>query len=377
MGRQLVVHDRIFSGIRLAPPITAPARIAFYTDSASIGGAELILGRLMSELDPNIEAVATGIDHGVVDWLASQRPGTTGKVMPPVFGKRDAAEFAGNVRSVAGLRADIFHANLSGPAACQYALAAASLVPRVRTVAVEHLPYPLTGRLQLLLKQITSRRLSAHVAVGHEVARQIERYAHLRPGSVRAIHNGVADLDLVPLPRPFTGPTVGTIGRLDRQKGIDVLLHSLAEIPGAGLVVVGDGPERASLERLARELGISDRVCFQGWQKDARRHLTTFDVFALASRFEGFPLVIVEAMLAGLPVVATSVGSVSEAVLDHHTGLLVGSGDVAALTAALGSLLSDPELRLRMGAEGRERARAFNPAAMARAFEDLYRELLA
>jgi glycosyltransferase involved in cell wall biosynthesis len=158
---------------------------------------------------------------------------------------------------------------------------------------------------------------------------------------------------------------------------MDVLLRSLAEIPGAGLVVVGDGPERESLERWAQALGLSDRVCFQGWQKDARRHLTTFDVFALASRFEGFPLVIVEAMLAGLPVVATNVGSVSEAVLDQRTGVLVDSENAAALTAALGSLLADPELRRRMGAEGRERAQVFTPVAMARAFEDLYQELLA
>jgi glycosyltransferase involved in cell wall biosynthesis len=343
----------------------------------SIGGAELILGQLMSELDPAIDVAAAGVDQGVVDWLCAQRPGTAGTLLATVTGKRDAARFAANVRSIAALRADIFQANLNVPSACQYALAAATLVPGLRTVAVEHLPYPLTGRLQLALKRVTSARLAAHVAVGDQVAREVEGYAHLAPGSVRAIHNGVADRDLVQLPRPFTGPTVGTIGRLDRQKGMDVLLRSLAEIPGAGLVVVGDGPERESLERWAQALGLSDRVCFQGWQKDARRHLTTFDVFALASRFEGFPLVIVEAMLAGLPVVATNVGSVSEAVLDQRTGVLVDSENAAALTAALGSLLADPELRRRMGAEGRERAQVFTPVAMARAFEDLYQELLA
>src|SRR5438445_48607 len=92
-------------------------------------------------------------------------------------------------------------------------------------------------------------------------------------------------------------------------------------------------PPRCSRAAAAR-LRLSERVRFEGWREDPRRYLTTFDVFALPSRFEGFPLAIIEAMLARLPVVATRVGSVPEAVADGETGLLVGPEDPAALAAA-------------------------------------------
>src|SRR5207302_6028335 len=114
---------------------------------------------------------------------------------------------------------------------------------------------------------------------------------------------------------------------------------ALATRPDAALVLVGDGPERRSLAALAGDLGLDDRVLFAGWQTQPRRYLTTVDVFALPSRFEGFPLAVVEAMLAELPVVASAVGSVPEAVREGETGLLVPPDDPARLAAALRRLL--------------------------------------
>jgi glycosyltransferase involved in cell wall biosynthesis len=281
-----------------------------------------------------------------------------------------------NVRAIKQLGPAIFQANLKVPAACQYALAAASVVRGVETVAVEHLPYPLDGRLQLRLKQLTSRRLGAHVAVGERVARQVEHFAALRPGTIRTIYNGVADPVLEPIRRAENRVMLGTIARLDRQKGLDVLLHAMSRLPDAHLTLVGDGEERSALQRLAAELELADRVRFAGACADARRYLTAFDVFVLPSRFEGFPLAIIEAMLASLPVVASAVGSVPEAVLDGRTGLLVPVGDSDALARAIAHLLASPELRARLGAAGRERALRFTPASMARAYERLYQELL-
>src|SRR5204862_1696003 len=179
------------------------------------------------------------------------------------------------------------------------------------------------------------------------------------------------------LPRAFDGPALGTLGRLDSQKGFDVLLRALVDVPEARLVVVGDGPERAALERLAAELSLAERVRFEGWREDARRYLTTFDVFVLPSRFEGFPLAVVEAMLARLPVVASAVGSVPEAVREGKTGLLVPPEEPAALAVALQRLLAAPSLRLRLGDQGRALALdRFTSAAMARSFERLYEEIL-
>jgi glycosyltransferase involved in cell wall biosynthesis len=175
--------------------------------------------------------------------------------------------------------------------------------------------------------------------------------------------------------RSFDGPVVGSLGRLERQKGFDVLLRAMAEVPEARLVIVGDGDERAALESLAERLDLGSRVRFEGWHEEPRRWLTTFDVFALPSRLEGFPLSIVEAMLAKLPVVATPVGSVAEAVRDGETGLLVSPEDPVALARALRELVGDEARRSAMGTLGRERAKAFTADAMIAAYQALYDEV--
>ena len=132
-----------------------------------------------------------------------------------------------------------------------------------------------------------------------------------------------------------------------------------------------------ALEGLARELGVSDRVEWRGWQEEPRSSLSSLDVVAFPSRFEGFPLAILETLLARSAVVATDVGSISEAVIDGETGLLVPPDDSAALAAAIRRLLTDGPLCSRLGENGRRLVlERFTAEHMTRAFESLYDELL-
>jgi glycosyltransferase involved in cell wall biosynthesis len=118
-------------------------------------------------------------------------------------------------------------------------------------------------------------------------------------------------------------------------------------------------------------------VLWEGWSDDPRSYLGTFDVVALPSRFEGFPLTVLEALLARSAVAATDVGSVAEAVHGDETGLLVPPEDPAALAAAIRRLLADPPLRRRLGEQGRRLVLdRFTAGQMARAYESLYAELL-
>jgi glycosyltransferase involved in cell wall biosynthesis len=173
------------------------------------------------------------------------------------------------------------------------------------------------------------------------------------------------------------GPIVGAIGRLEEQKGFDVLLRSLADVPDATLAVVGDGTERKPLQALAGALGVGERVVWAGWTSDPRAWLPAFDVFVLPSRFEGFPLALLEALLAECAVVASDVGSVAEAVRDRETGLLVPAEDPAALAAAVRQLLGDDGLRRQLGERGRRLVlERFTSEHMARSFRALYDELL-
>ena len=143
-------------------------------------------------------------------------------------------------------------------------------------------------------------------------------------------------------------------------------------------MIVGDGPERARLEAEIRRLGLEGAVVLAGDRDDVAAMLARADVFVLSSTSEGLPLSILEAMAAGLPVVASSVGGVPEAVEDGETGLLVPPRDPVRLAAALERLLVDPALRRRLGSNGRERVRQhFGLEAFQQAHVAVYRRELA
>lgn len=352
-------------------------RLLVYTDATSLGGAEASLGNLLGALRPEIETTVLGVDADVVEAIAAHRSSSSAQVVPPVRDKLDLGPIVAHVRAVRRLHPDICHVNLRTPYACQYGLLAAHCVRGVRVVAVEHLPFPTRSSTRRWLKRVSSRPLAAHVAVGERAARLVEQEAGLRAGSVRTIYNGIPDDYIEPLPRLAEGLVIGSVGRLDEQKGYDLLIAALPSLPTVTAVLVGDGPARGELEQLARHHGVADRVILTGWETEARRYLGGFDVFVLPSRYEGFPLSIVEAMLAGLPVVASDVGSVSECVLDGETGSVVPADDRERLAEAIRTLLESADLRARMGERGRERARSlFTVDVMARSYERLYAEIL-
>jgi glycosyltransferase involved in cell wall biosynthesis len=352
--------------------------LVVYTDSSVPGGAEASLGTLLAELDPGIRITVMGTDGAVVAAIASSRPDAATLVVAPVAGRHDLRGIAAHIRAVRRLRPDVFQANLISPWSCRYGILAALLTHGTRVVAVEHLPGPATAKFPRRLKRLISKRLDAHVAVGDRTARELEARIGLKPNTIRAIPNGVTDRALTPPARSWPGPTIGSLGRLDRQKGYDVLLEALPALPDeTAVMILGEGPERSCLERQASRLGVQDRLRLLGRRENARDYLATFDVFVLPSRFEGLPLALIEAMLAELPVVATDVGSDSEVVRDGQTGLLVEPDDPEALGRALTSLLCSPQERERLGRTGRMVAlELFSAPRMAKTYELLYEELL-
>jgi glycosyltransferase involved in cell wall biosynthesis len=170
------------------------------------------------------------------------------------------------------------------------------------------------------------------------------------PASARAAFR--AELAL-----PDDAIVIGCVARLDPIKDHESLITAFAEVrrhqPRAVLVLIGDGPHRAALEQHARTAGVADVVRFAGWRSNTVNLHRWFDVSTLASIAEGFPNVVIEAMAAGVPVVATDVGGVRDAVRDGETGLLVPSRDPAALAAALGRVVDDAALRARLARAGR------------------------
>ncbi len=179
---------------------------------------------------------------------------------------------------------------------------------------------------------------------------------------------------------PPEAKLVGIVARLVPIKDHAAFFEAAARVaradPAARFVVAGDGPLRPRLEAAARGAGLADRAHFLGWWEDLPALYADLDVVALTSRNEGTPVCLLEAMAAGVPVVATAVGGVPDVVRHGETGLLVPAGDPGALAAALASLLGDPERRSALGLAGRRAAYpAYDAKTLIARVEALYREL--
>ncbi len=176
------------------------------------------------------------------------------------------------------------------------------------------------------------------------------------------------------------GNKIGFIGRLSDEKSVDKLLEAMKIVvskkPEARLFIVGTGPLEATLKEYSKSLGLEKYVEFTGYKSNVFEALRELDIFVLSSRTEGAPIVILEAMAMGLPVVATSVGGNPEMVEDEKTGILVPPQDPSAMAAALMELLGDGKKVAAMGEAGRQRAfSVFHPAKFTSSLEKLYLNL--
>lgn len=188
--------------------------------------------------------------------------------------------------------------------------------------------------------------------------------AGIRPELCRVVHNAIDVHQVLPAPLDIPGKApgavvVGCVGSLLPRKSVDHFLRAVAVVapamPPLHLVVVGDGPERGNLERLAHQLGLGGRITFAGFQQAPLAWIATMDILVQTSPREGLPRVVLEAMLLQKPVLGSDVVGTQELVRHGSTGLLYPYGDIPALTRCLETLAGDPALRQRLGAAGRER----------------------
>jgi glycosyltransferase involved in cell wall biosynthesis len=221
----------------------------------------------------------------------------------------------------------------------------------------------------LLLERLAYAMDDAVIVVSEGLASFLESSEHLPRRKMVILGHGV-EFPAAALPRaeerralrlrPFD-PLLGVVGRLSPEKGHVHLLRALPAIvdafPGAGLALAGDGPQRRALEEEARRLGMEERVEFLGQRRDVGRFLAALDLFVQPSLYEGFGLSLLEAMAAGLPVVASRVGGIPEIVDDGESGVLVPAGEPGALAAAAIALLRDPGRARVMGETAALRAR--------------------
>ncbi|MCI0689859.1 MAG: glycosyltransferase [Sporichthyaceae bacterium] len=288
--------------------------------------------------------------------------------------------------------ADLIHAHLGEDlAVVPLALRAARRhnLPLVLTVhtSVRH-TLAVTGPRSALLATVGGALERRGAAAAAAVIALAPRLAELiradgRTGPVYVVPSGVTsarpdsdgDEDLLAgIPRP----RVVFLGRLHAQKQVDTLVRAAGQLPDTQIVLVGDGPERASLQRLAQRLGVAARVRFLGFVPHERVAglLRGADALALPSRYEELGTALLEGMQAGLPIVASATGGVRQVIDDGRTGLLVPPGDPSVLAAALRQVLTDSTLAARLGGAARIEATRYDWTDLADQILVIYNSVL-
>jgi glycosyltransferase involved in cell wall biosynthesis len=294
----------------------------------------------------------------------------------------DALALLELVRLCRRLQPDIVHAHSSKAGALGRTAAALARVP-VRVFTVHAWPFAadegVSGRFYLRVERGLRRLTTSFVCVARTTRHLGVAAGACRPEEAVVIHNAV-DVSSFPVPeRSADTPRIVSVGRFAFPKDFPTLIGALASIQTPWRAAfAGEGPLRPEIAGELERRGLAGRVELLGSRDDVPQLLGSADIFVLSSRSEGFPVSVLEAMAAGLPVVATDIGGVSEAVLHDETGLLVPANDPVALAGALDRLLRDAPLRRRLGAAGLERARRdFDVAPFRRAHLELYRRELA
>ncbi len=262
--------------------------------------------------------------------------------------------------------------------------------PGTKLVNSVHNPEDFYARKPVALTaRLAATRQSGTIVISEAVERHLVRYLKTPPRKLDLIYYGLkpkkrTDLDFrKEYGIPADVPLIGTIGRLSKQKGHVALVEAMAmvgrELPRARLIIVGHDDQglRPALMKTIRERGLEGKVILAGFRGEVPDIMASLDLFCLPSLWEGFGMVLIEAMAESRPIVASSVGSIPEVVRHGETGLLVSPGDEEALAEAILKVLKDRDLAETMGRAGRKRLeRKFTREAMVRATEKFYDKLL-
>jgi len=266
-------------------------------------------------------------------------------------------------RLVRSLRPDVVHTHLV------HADVYGAVTPGAGLVSTKHNPDPFRAGSFRHVERLLARRATRVIAISEAVRRFSVEQVGLPAAKVEVVHYGLDELPGAWGENPplgLDGPVLLAVCRLAPQKGLDTAVRALASIPDARLLVLGEGPDRESLTALAASLGVSDRLLLPGRVGDVASLYRRADLVVHPARWEGFGLAMLEAMLAGKPVVAARAGSAPELVVDGETGFLFPVDDPEALAEAVTSLLGDRDRSEQMGRAGLDRARAeFSVARMA------------
>ena len=350
-----------------------------------IGGAEVVIRNLAHHIDPrlfNLSVCHLKERGSIGDDLHQEGVDIVGIPQPKIY-HSDYFSFLKLLKVIRFKQIDIVHSHTT------HALIDAALckviIRNLRLVHTFHFGnYPHDKRRYMFMERVMGRVADRLVAVGDHQKKTIESAYGFPSTAMSTIWNGVnvsissESLDLKKVIGSMERCIVGTIATLCEQKGLSDLLDVAAIMKNQGekvvFVIAGEGVLRGQLEEKIARLGLTDTVFLLGWVKDAAaRLLPLIDVFFQPSLWEAMSVVILEAMAAGKPIVATRVGDNPAVIEPNRDGLLVNARDVNEMTVALQRLIREPAMRTQLGLEAKKKfEETFTADRMARKYERLY-----
>ena len=369
----------------------------FFMNALGGGGAEMHFVRLAQEL----------VRQGITPIYATLRGGGPYEELLPagvehrVLGHGGGSTIAALMRSVGPLtrlidevRPDIVFpvlslTSLAGIVAARRASTRPAIVLGIQNALGKQVYERTTpvARLQRFLIPRLWPKVDRIIALSRGVADDIAAHVPACADRIEVIHNAgkplnaeVERLGAIRPERAVDRPLLIAIGRLTEQKDYPTMFEALRRVehtPEPVLWIMGSGELEADLKALAAQMGLEERIVFQGFRRDVLAYAQVADVMVLSSAWEGFANVIVEAMAMGTPVVATDCEhGPGEIITDGENGRLVPVGAPTKLAAAIDEVLADPALRKRLGEAGRQRSHAFGPAAIGRQYADALKRIV-
>jgi len=369
------------------PSLQRPMRLLLVADSLDVGGAEWHVVNLASALAEQGHRITLACTvEGVLAPLAEQAGISVRPLLHRLVKRRQSPRYAWKLaKLVRQSQFDLVHAHMYASAlASAYALLGTS-IPLVIT---EHSQANWRSQYACRCSQWSYSQARHIIAVSREIRRRLIEQEGMPSDRISVIMNALPPASeqhksIQPdLPAALrNGLLVGVAARLQPEKGVAYFLeaaaHVLQFLPEVHFLVMGDGPQRKELQAYVEQPGVQEHVHFLGFRLDARAIIGLLDVLVVPSLSEGTPLVTLEAMSAGVPVVASAVGGIPEQVRHQSEGILVPPGDALALGEAVLRLLQNPTWMQQLGEAGRQRALShFSFTTMLQETENVYRATL-
>ena len=369
-------------------------KVLFFISSLEGGGAERVMTEILRSVDrERIEPVLVLLNPCENSPYRDYIPKDIKIIV--VQRKSDGplhkiGQYAGFIRTV---HSEKPHLIISMLTHCNIMAVSLKLISKIRVIVCEHIvPSEVImtkegGRMLWFptkhLIRIFYRFADKIVAVSEGIKANLVKDFNISTHNIEVIYNPIdldriSELCKIPAEHVFFEervPVILSAGRLVPQKGLDILLRAFGNITkeiDARVIILGEGPEKESLSRLAKDLVITEKVSFTGFQENPYRFMSNTDIFVLPSRYEGLPMVMLEAMACGAPIVSADCKSGPREILqDGRHGVLIPTGDVDALSTAILKLLRDKTLRERLSKTAKQRARDFAVKKIVPRYEEI------